>query len=121
RATSQPRGVARGPSTLISADEADHIRELTLGEGEQDEKEKSGIGNDCCKARTNNRARHITLRVVHLFACTVLQFKTYKLENDDRQNDTHNQGEVGRAQVGRVEVRAFGLTTNDEDQGQNDE
>src|SRR5437870_2743457 len=105
-------------NTLIGTDEATYIAELTLGEGKEDEKEKSGIRNDCCQARTNNRARHITLRVMHLFASTVLQFKTDKLENDYRQNDTHDQGEVGRKQVGGVEVRAFGLTTNNEDQGE---
>src|SRR5258708_2968889 len=109
------------PNTLVGAEEATYIGELTFREGKEDENEKTGIRNDCYNARTNNRTRHITLRVVHLFASTVLQFKAYKLENDYRQNDTHNQAKVGRNQVGRVEVGAFGLAANNEGQCDNHE
>ncbi len=58
---------------------------------------------------------------MHLFASTILQFKAYKLENDHRQNDAHNQAKVGRNEIGRVEVRALRLTTNNENQCQDHE
>ena len=58
---------------------------------------------------------------MHLFAGTVLQFKTDELENDYRQNNAYNQAKVGRNQVGGVEVRAFGLTADNESQCQDHE
>src|SRR5437016_3241100 len=83
---------------------------------DNDESEKYGVCDDSNCGRTDDCTRHIALRVVHLFAGTVLQFKTDELENDYRQNNAYNQAKVGRNQVGGVEVRAFGLTADNESQ-----
>src|ERR1700736_3660923 len=104
---------------FIGINEATYIGELALGKGKKDEKEKTGIRNDCYTTRTNKRTRHITLWIMHLFAGGVLQFKTCKLKNDYRQNDTDNHAEVRRNQVCRVEIRAMRLTTKYKDQRQN--